>query len=165
MPEENVEIVRALHDAWNRGDLDAPFREAGYGIDSGRSPPASELEKFSDVLALIDPEVEVEPPPGGLAAGATGHQELLRLLVEFWSQFDERRSELKECTPAGGNRVITTVLHHARGKGSRIEVEMWHHHVWTLRDGKVVRWQMFLNREEALEAAGLSEIKTKSDSH
>jgi hypothetical protein len=42
---------------------------------------------------------------------------------------------------------------------------MWHHHVWTLRDGKVVRWQMFLNGEEALEAAGLSEVKTKSDSH
>jgi uncharacterized protein len=166
MSEENVEIVRGLYDTWNRNrdDLDAPFREAGYGIDSGRTPPASELEKFSDVLALFDPEVEIESVPGGLTAGTYhGHEGLLKLLGEFWGQFDERRSELKECVPAGGDRVITIVLHHARGKLSGVEVEMWHHHVWTLRDGKVVRWQMFLNREEALEAAGLSEVEAKGD--
>jgi ketosteroid isomerase-like protein len=137
MSEENVEIVRGLFDAWNSGDLDAPFREAGYGIDSGRTPPASELEKFSDVLALFDTEVEIESVPGGLTAGTYhGHEGLLKLLGEFWGQFDERRSELKECVPAGGDRVITIVLHHARGKLSGVEVEMWHHHVWTLRDGK-----------------------------
>ena len=162
MPEENVEIVRDLFDAWNRGDLDALFREAGYGIDSDRTPPASELENFSDVLAVYDPEVEIQSPPGGLNAGTYhGHEGLLKLMYEFWSQFDERRSELKECAPAGGDRVITTVFHHARGKLSGVEVEMWQHHVWTLRDGKVVRWQMFVNREEALEAAGLSEVETK----
>ena len=166
MSQENVEVVRALYDAWNRGDLEAPLREAGYGIDSSRTPPASELENFSDVLAVYDPEVEIESVPGGLTAGTYhGHEGLLRLLVEFWSQFDERRSELKECVLAGGNRVITTVLHHARGKESRVEVEMWQHHVWTLRDGKVVRWQMFLSRGEALAAAGLSEVETTSDSH
>jgi ketosteroid isomerase-like protein len=166
MSEENVEIVRGLFDAWNRGDLDAPFREAGYGIDSGRTPPASELEKFSDVLAIYDPEVEIEPTPAGLLGGATyhGHEGLLKLLGEFWGQFDERRSELKECIPASADRVITTVLHHARGKESGVEVEMWHHQVWTLRDGKVVRWQMFFNREEALEAAGLSEQDAHADS-
>ena len=120
MPEENVEIVRGLFDAWNRGDLDALFREAGYGIDSGRTPPASELEKFSDVLALYDPEVEIESPPGGLTAGTYhGPEGLLKLMYEFWSQFDKRRSELKECVPAGGDRVITTVLHHARREVER----------------------------------------------
>ena len=166
MPEGNVEIVRAMFDAWNRGDTDAAFREAGYGIDSGRTPPASELEKFSDVLAPFDPEVEAEPPPGGLTAGTYhGHEGLIKLISEFWGQFDERRSEIKECIPAGGDRVIITLLHHARGKLSGVEVEMWHHQVLTLRDGKIVRWQMFLNREEALAAAGLSEVETKSDSH
>ena len=159
MSRENVEVVLALFDAWNRGDMDAPFREAGYGIDSGRTPPVSELEKFSDVLALIDPEVEVEATPGGLLGGATyhGHEGLLKLIVDFWGQFDERRSEVKECIPAGGDQVITTVLHHARGKESRVEVEMWQHHLWTLRGGRVVRWQLFLTREEALEAEGLQE--------
>jgi ketosteroid isomerase-like protein len=27
--------------------------------------------------------------------------------------------------------------------------------VWTLRDGKIVRWQGFINPAEALDAAGL----------
>ena len=83
MPEENVEIVRALFDAWNRGDLDAPFRQAGYGIDSGLTPPDSELEKFSDVLALIDPEVEVEAPLTAVTSGGAphhGHEALLKMI-------------------------------------------------------------------------------------
>jgi ketosteroid isomerase-like protein len=29
-------------------------------------------------------------------------------------------------------------------------------HVWTLRDGRIVRMQMFLDRGEALAAAGLT---------
>ena len=36
-------------------------------------------------------------------------------------------------------------------------MEASHLAVWTLADGKVVRLQTFLDRQEALEAVGLSE--------
>jgi ketosteroid isomerase-like protein len=38
-----------------------------------------------------------------------------------------------------------------------IEVDVEWAAVWTIRDGKVLRAQGYLNRAEAIEAAGLSE--------
>jgi len=45
----------------------------------------------------------------------------------------------------------------ARGKASGVEVDARGGHVWTLRAGRVVRWQVFGTKQEALEAAGLRE--------
>ena len=132
MSRENVEIVRHLYAAWNRGD-------------------------YPSALALIDPEIEVEGMAGGLNEGTyRGHAGLSKLLEDFWNQFDDRRSEVEECIPAGDN-VFTSVLFHGRGRGSGIDVEMRQWQVWTLRDGKAVRWRYFAARQEALEAAGLKD--------
>ena len=43
----------------------------------------------------------------------------------------------------------------ARRTGLRVEMHPFH--VFRLRDGRVLRWQVFVKREEALEAAGLPE--------
>jgi ketosteroid isomerase-like protein len=132
MSQENVEIVQRLHAAWNRGGI-------------------------QEALALIDPEIEVETKLGGLNDGSyRGHRGVFQVLEDFWSQFDDPGSDVRECNPAG-EHVFTSVLFHGRGKRSGIEVEMWQWQVWTLRNGKAVRWQLFSNRDEALEAAGLSE--------
>ena len=53
--------------------------------------------------------------------------------------------------------MISLATRHARGRASRIDVEMPVMLVWTLRDGKVVRVVWFLDRDEALEAAGVAE--------
>ena len=44
-----------------------------------------------------------------------------------------------------------------RGRGSGVEVEGRESALWTLRDGKVVRYAWFHEPADALEAAGLSE--------
>jgi ketosteroid isomerase-like protein len=44
-----------------------------------------------------------------------------------------------------------------RGSGSGVEVENRHGSVWTIRDGKAVRFEWFSEPDEALEAAGLRE--------
>jgi ketosteroid isomerase-like protein len=132
MSEENVEVVRRLYAAWNRGD-------------------------YPSALALIDPEIEAESRYSGFVKGTyRGHAGLYKLLEDFWNQFDDRRSEVEECIPAGDD-VFTSVLFHGRGRDSGADVEMRQYQVWTLRDGKAVRWRYFADRQEALEAAGLSE--------
>jgi ketosteroid isomerase-like protein len=133
MSEENVEIVRGLYGAWNRGD-------------------------YAAALALIDPEVDIESARHGSLAKGTyrGHPGLYQLLEDFWNQFDDRRSTVEETAPAGDD-VFVSVLFRGRGRGSGIEVEMRHWHVWTLRTGRIVRWRLFSTRREALEAAGLQE--------
>jgi ketosteroid isomerase-like protein len=49
------------------------------------------------------------------------------------------------------------VRYRTRGRGSDVEVEGRESALWTLRDGKVVRYEWFHGPTEALEALGLSE--------
>jgi ketosteroid isomerase-like protein len=55
-----------------------------------------------------------------------------------------------------GDRIVTVYSYRGRGRLSGLPVEELFATVWTLRDRKVVRVQWFIEREEALEAAGLS---------
>jgi len=53
--------------------------------------------------------------------------------------------------------VVVEVHERGEGKGSGVPFEQTHTQVWTLRDGKLVRWRLFTDRAEALEAVGLRE--------
>ena len=70
--------------------------------------------------------------------------------------FDEWRVKLVEAIDVGDS-VVIHVHQWGRGKGSGATVEASHWQVWTVRDGKVVRWTLHVDRAEALEAVGLSE--------
>jgi ketosteroid isomerase-like protein len=53
--------------------------------------------------------------------------------------------------------VLATVHDHGVGRTSGIIVDRRHYALWTLRDGKIARLRVYLDRTEAVEAAGLSE--------
>lgn len=54
-------------------------------------------------------------------------------------------------------RVLVFVKAEATGKESRIPVELHNAHEFTFRDGVLVRFKVYADQAEALEAAGLSE--------
>ena len=54
------------------------------------------------------------------------------------------------------DRVLLVSVEHFKGRDG-IEVEAPFAGIFTLRDGKIVRWQAFWDRQKALEAVGLSE--------
>jgi ketosteroid isomerase-like protein len=54
-------------------------------------------------------------------------------------------------------RVLVLVLVHARGKGSGALVELRNAHEFTIREGALVRFKVYSDRGEALEAVGLRE--------
>jgi ketosteroid isomerase-like protein len=56
-----------------------------------------------------------------------------------------------------GDKVFLWVRFSGHGKGSGAPVEMELAHVITLRDGKAARTVEYMDRSEALKAAGLSE--------
>ena len=57
-----------------------------------------------------------------------------------------------------GERVVVVGRMHARGKGSGVEVDRSFASIWTIRGGRVVRWELgYDDRRAALEAAGLRE--------
>jgi ketosteroid isomerase-like protein len=70
--------------------------------------------------------------------------------------FEELRTELTEFRDLG-DRVVAFGHIHARGRESGLELDAATGWVFTVRHGKVVMAEGFLNREAALEAAGLSE--------
>jgi ketosteroid isomerase-like protein len=131
MSRENVKLVKDLYEAWNR---------------SGGVPQ----------LELMDPGIEVVVS-GGLGDGIyRGHAGISEVLESFWDYFADHRIDVEELVPAGQD-VVVTVHYYGRGKTSGVEVDMRHWHVWTLRDGKLVRWKVLNTRREALEAVQLSE--------
>ena len=69
--------------------------------------------------------------------------------------WDEWKLELDSLHEAG-DKVVALVRQHGRSKAAGMPVEMSFAQVWTLRGGKQTRMDMYSDRAEALEAAGLS---------
>jgi ketosteroid isomerase-like protein len=136
MSQENVEVVRRLYETSARRDSAA-------------------------VLALYDPEVVIDVTHGavGEVAGRTVHHghEGLRTFFRAWYEAWERvEPDLRELLDTG-EHVVSIETTRGRGRASGVEVELQQCGVWTIRDGKIVRVVWFTTRDEALEAAGLSE--------
>jgi ketosteroid isomerase-like protein len=133
MSRENVEIVRAIYDAYDRGDYEAAFEY--FHVD---------IEWF-------------EPPenPGG-GGVYRGHEGVRESLGRWIGQWDDYHFELRELTNVG-DCVLAEGWQRGRGRGSGVEVSEETFHVWTLQAGKVVRFRGFRNKAQALEAVGLRE--------
>ena len=141
MSQDNVEIVRRAYDAWNRGDPETAFE-------------------------FLDPDVEVSVPPDLPEAGTyRGRAEVKHWVAEqLLPILEEIRAEPEKFFDAG-DQVVVLVRYFGRGKASGIEVRgaIVDAHVWTLRDGKVQKLQMYQGTEKALEAVGLSDQDAHAD--
>jgi ketosteroid isomerase-like protein len=77
----------------------------------------------------------------------------VRALIERQLEvFDEFTIEPEEFYEVG-DRVPVPIRQRARGGSSGVEVEIRIGHLWTIRDGKVVRLEVFPAREDARQAA------------
>ena len=133
MSQQNLEMARRGYEAFNRGDLNgmaADFAPAFEYVTTGAIPGIT-----------------------GVYRGTEGWNEFVAWV---WSEFENPRFEVHELMELG-SQVLAGVTLQGRGKQSGIEVtwDLWH--LWTMRNGQVVRGQAFTGREEAREAAGLSD--------
>ena len=134
MSQENVEIVRAAAAAASRGDLDAW------------------LEYWTDDIDFR--AAEGAPDDHGPING----KDALRVFGQDWlDTFDEFKVEPVELIDAGDDNVIAVRRVSGRAKLSGVETDMTYAELSTLRDGKIARGRQYFTRDEALEAAGLSE--------
>ncbi|HEY8640584.1 MAG TPA: nuclear transport factor 2 family protein [Solirubrobacterales bacterium] len=133
MSQENAEIVRRIYE---QGLLD---------------------QHPEQLAALVTPDVEYVNPPEALEPGIRrGRTELARALRNVSEPFDSYRYEFHELFKAG-DAVVASVSCHARSFGSETELVQEEAHTWTLRDGKIVRFEWGRDLGTALEAAGLSD--------
>ena len=91
-------------------------------------------------------------PEGAVRHGADSVIEFFRDWVEPWEdlQVDWRLE------PGTADRALATIDMRGRGRDSGVPTEMSFWQVWTFRDGRAVRMEMFDDLDEAHRAAGLS---------
>ena len=70
--------------------------------------------------------------------------------------------EVDEYIEAGHDVLVAAFVAHGRGAESGMHVNQRMFHVWDMRNGKVLRCREYLERDDALTAAGLSEQPPKN---
>jgi ketosteroid isomerase-like protein len=91
-------------------------------------------------------------PEQQIYEGVEGARSFLEEWVSAWDDWELEVDSLHDA----GDKVVSFVRQRGRSKAAGMPVEMSFAQVWTLRDGKQTRMDMYSDREEALEAAGLS---------
>jgi ketosteroid isomerase-like protein len=133
MSQENVEAVRRLVRTFNEGDVEALVAE----LDS-------EVEWEEQLIPGVEP----------VYRGHDGVRRWAQLILG--EELVPLQGRIEGLTEAG-DTVIVAARFEAEGKRSGVPVELAVHLVFTFKQGKVVRRQVFQTRGEALEAVGLRE--------
>jgi ketosteroid isomerase-like protein len=126
MSEENVEIVRRVYEAWERGD----FTQVGD----------------------FDPEIEFEMvdwPHQTKVSGIDAMWETWRSTLSAWTGF----RSIPEDIAGFGDRVLVTNRIEGRGKESGADVSADVATVFTLEGGRVVRMALYWDRDAARREA------------
>ena len=104
---------------------------------------------------MLDPAVEYRLPDSGMNTGTyRGHEGIRELMESYLEAFEHFSIEVERSFEAG-DRVVAFVCANGRGRSSGVEVETRPAHLWTMRAGKALRMEVFPEREQALEAAGI----------
>ena len=131
MSQENVEVIRGLHEHLHR---------------TGEQP----LETYAEDLTG-----DASRLPG--FGVYRSREEVIDAWLAYKDTFDEWWLEVKEVVDGHKERVFVATRDGGQMKASGSEVHNDFFNVYELRGGKIVAWTVFLDRTQALEAAGLRE--------
>jgi ketosteroid isomerase-like protein len=134
MSQENAEVVGAAYEAF-----------AQRGVDG-----------FLEYLTEDVDHRAMEGAPDD--RGPMHGKEALRAYVQDWlDTFDGFTARPVELIDAGENQVVAVIRISGRAKLSGVETDLTYAAVYGIRDGSIARGREYATRDEALEAAGLSE--------
>lgn len=133
MSQENVEVVRRAYDH---------FRVHGRFLPETLHPDfVWDMSKFTGW------------PEQQLYHGLEGAAAFMANWIDTWEDWDW---EVESLHDAGVDKVVAVMRQRGRSKSSGIHVEMRFAQLFTLRDGKQLRMEMYARPDEAFEAAGLA---------
>jgi ketosteroid isomerase-like protein len=129
MSQENLEIMRGFYEQFAHGDF-------------------SSFATLRDDFKLV---TSPELPDAGTYRGG----EAISWMTAWVESFEDLTMEASEIIDAG-DKVVIALHQRGRPHGSQSVFEGRWWQVTTLRDGEIVEIRIFPQREQALEAAGLS---------
>jgi hypothetical protein len=126
--EANVATLRRGYDALNRGDV-------------------------SEVMALLDDNItwdpgELSPDSASTTGGRPGFESLVRSWVEAFEDFRIEPIDVLDHPPF----LVAVVRQSGRGRASGLDLAIEIAHLWTVKDGRAVRFHSYRSRDEALTA-------------
>jgi len=133
MSRENVDLVRSIWTAWERGDLSA--------------------------VDWADPAVEYVIGDGPVAGRWKGLAEMAKAGRENVEAWDDLRFEVDEYRELDGERVLVLYRYTGRGRNSGLELAQLRAEgvgLFHVRDGRVTRVIQYWDRERGLAELGLA---------
>jgi ketosteroid isomerase-like protein len=134
MSEENVDLVRSILAAWERGD-------------------------FSHV-DWADPGIELVAADGPDPGTYTGRAEMAAGMRGFLGAWGDYRVVADEYRPLDGERVLVLMHHGGYGKASGLgnaQLNTEGANLFHIRNGQVVRLALYWHRHRALADLGLEQ--------
>ncbi len=133
--DEDVALIERAYRLWEAGDFD--------GL----------LALCVEDVEWIPPTymVEISGPQTGKGALRAGIASYFESFEKFWPEPEE----ILEGAEPGTYLVLVTT--HAKGRGSGAEVTIEVAHLISIRDGRVVRFHVVTDRDEARRIAGIAE--------
>jgi ketosteroid isomerase-like protein len=106
-------------------------------------------------LEVCHPEIEFLSMLAVDGTPYRGHRGIRRYFEDITSAWEEWRVDIHSTALTPDGRIIIEMTMVARGKGSGAPLSNFAAHIWTLKDGKLLRNEPYREREEAERAAGL----------
>ena len=157
-------LVRVMLSAWSRLPPRSRLRRTLLSRYMRQVCEAANRRDFELQFVFFDPEIELkfdESPvdgfvPPDLRGVNRGHEAYRRVWEAMIETMEDFRIELDDVIDFG-DRLLNTGRFMGHGSASGAPVSQTLFQVFTLRRGFVIRQDEFVDRDKALEAAGLSE--------
>src|SRR5215218_5753106 len=132
MATESEDAARRFADAITRGDREA-------------------------ALAVCHPEIQLDSVLGISGRAYLGHAGIREYFDDVESAWEDWTVEVERTVQGADGRVAIVMTMHARGKGSGVTLAARTAHIWTLRDGRLLRNQLYREPDGALRDLGISD--------
>ena|ERR1700730_6426296 len=133
MAAPNLDLVRSIYAAWECGDF-------------------AQTER-------LHPEIEFVMVGGSSPGSWTGLAGMAKGSRDFLSAWDDFRAEAEEYREIDSERILVLLHHRGRGRTSGLELGQMQTNnaaLFHVRDGKVIRFVAYWDRDRALADLGLA---------
>ncbi len=124
----NADLIRPIYEEWGRGNWRPAFDVYHPHMEWGWS------DEFPGLAGVYEDHRDPNPR--------------LRSWLSSWEHWRVEAEDYLEI----GDRVVVLARYHGRPRGTQAEVRQQGAHVFELRGGRVVRLEIFADRERAIES-------------
>lgn len=108
-------------------------------------------------LDVCHPEIEFHSMLDIGGRTYRGHDGIREYFDDIESAWDRWKVEVEQTVEGEDGRVAIVMIMHARGHGSGLTLEERTAHIWTVKEGRLIRNQLYRHPEDALRELGVQD--------